>query len=123
MFNLFEKKKEKFKDRVSFQKRKEEALKIMKKYPDRLPVIVEKVKDSDVPDIDREKYLVPSDLTVGQFLFVIRKRIKLTPEKALFLFVNKKLPNTSELVSNIYNENKEECGFLFVEYSGENAFG
>jgi len=29
---------------------------------------------------------VPADLTVGQFVFVIRRRIKLSPERAIFVF-------------------------------------
>eukprot|EP01052_Picozoa_sp_SAG31_P004845 SAG31_NODE_205_length_20397_cov_19.191152_13_plen_99_part_00 len=37
---------------------------------------------------------MPSDLTVGQFVYVIRKRIKLSPEKAIFIFVNNVLPPT-----------------------------
>jgi GABA(A) receptor-associated protein len=51
---------------------------------------------SDIPDIDKKKYLVPADLTVGQFVYVIRKRIKLQPEKAIFIFVNNNvLPPTA----------------------------
>ena len=40
------------------------------------------------------RYLVPADLTVGQFVYVIRKRIKLEPEKAIFIFVNDVVPST-----------------------------
>lgn len=40
------------------------------------------------------RYLVPADLTVGQFVYVIRKRIKLSPEKAIFIFVRNVLPPT-----------------------------
>ena len=39
---------------------------------------------------------MPSDLTVGQFVYVIRKRIKLSPEKAIFIFVKNVLPPTGE---------------------------
>jgi Autophagy protein Atg8 ubiquitin like len=40
---------------------------------------------------------VPADLTVGQFVYVIRKRIKVSPEKAIFMFVKNVLPPTGEL--------------------------
>jgi len=40
------------------------------------------------------RYLVPADLTVGQFVYVVRKRIKLSPEKAIFIFVKNILPPT-----------------------------
>ena len=59
------------------------------------------------------RYLVPADLTVGQFVYVIRKRIKLSPEKAIFVFVNNVLPPTAALMSSIYEEHKEEDGFLY----------
>jgi len=67
--------------------------------------------------------LVPVDLTVGQFVYVIRKRIKLPSEKAIFIFVNDILPPTAALISTIYEEHKDEDGFLYVLYSGENTFG
>lgn len=76
----------------SIEKRKAEAERIRQKYPDRIPVICEKVEKSDIPTIDKKKYLVPADLTVGQFVYVIRKRIKLSPEKAIFIFVEEILP-------------------------------
>jgi GABA(A) receptor-associated protein len=67
--------------------------------------------------------LVPNDLTVGQFQFVIRKRIKLDSQKALFIFINGKLPITSELLKNVYEKEKDDDGFLYVGYAGENTFG
>lgn len=58
----------------------------------------------------------PKDLTVGQFVYVIRKRIKLMPEKAIFIFVGDILPATAALMSSIYEEYKDEDGFLYVSY-------
>ncbi|XP_038876334.1 autophagy-related protein 8f isoform X2 [Benincasa hispida] len=83
-----------FKQEHDLEKRKAEAARIREKYPDRIPVIVEKAERSDIPSIDKKKYLVPADLTVGQFVYVIRKRIKLSPEKAIFIFVDNVLPPT-----------------------------
>ncbi|CRK17646.1 hypothetical protein BN1708_017600, partial [Verticillium longisporum] len=71
-------------------------------------VICEKVEKSDIATIDKKKYLVPADLTVGQFVYVIRKRIKLSPEKAIFIFVDEVLPPTAALMSSIYEEHKDE---------------
>jgi hypothetical protein len=79
-------------------------------------VICEKVEKSDIATIDKKKYLVPADLTVGQFVYVIRKRIKLSPEKAIFIFVDEVLPPTAALMSSIYDEHKDEDGFLYITY-------
>ncbi|OXM81849.1 microtubule binding protein [Cryptococcus neoformans Bt63] len=113
----------KFKDEHPFDKRKAEAERIRQKYQDRIPVICEKAEKSDIPTIDKKKYLVPADLTVGQFVYVIRKRIKLAPEKAIFIFVDDILPPTAALMSSIYDEHKDEDGFLYVLYASENTFG
>lgn len=124
-----------FKDEHTFEKRKAEAERIRQKYADRIPVsfplyaapvkhaanrvfqvICEKVEKSDIATIDKKKYLVPADLTVGQFVYVIRKRIKLSPEKAIFIFVDEVLPPTAALMSSIYEEHKDEDGFLYITY-------
>lgn len=57
----------------------------------------------------------------GQFVYVIRKRIKLEPEKAIFIFVDEVLPPTAALMAQIYDEYKDEDDFLYVTYSGENV--
>uniref|UniRef100_A0A6N2N0R3 Autophagy-related protein n=1 Tax=Salix viminalis TaxID=40686 RepID=A0A6N2N0R3_SALVM len=148
--------KSSFKMEHPLERRQAEAGRIRDKYPDRIPVIVERAEKSDVPDIDKKKalahlfiamnyftclikllfftcsvnatvgvsgYLVPADLTVGQFVYVVRKRIKLSPEKAIFIFVKNILPPTAAMMSAIYEENKDEDGFLYMTYSGENTFG
>lgn len=112
-----------FKERYSLEQRRNEAERIRKKYPERIPVIVELAKKSDLPPLDKCKYLVPEDVTVGQFIFIIRKRMKLSPEKAIFVFVNNTLPPTSFTLSQVYAEHKDECGFLFLTYSSESTFG
>ncbi len=101
-----------------------EATRIMARHPDRIPVLVQKDTKSDIPDIDKYKYLVPNDLTIGQFVYVIRKRLKnFTAEKALFVYINNTLPATNMLVSEIYNKHKSSDGFLRIIYSTENTFG
>ncbi|CAI5485847.1 unnamed protein product [Closterium sp. NIES-64] len=117
------KSKSAFKKEHPLEKRKAEASRIREKYPDRIPVIVEKAPRSDIPEIDKKKYLVPAELAVGQFVFIIRKRIKLHPEKAIFVFVNSVLPPTASLMSAIYEEHKDPDGFLYMTYSGETTFG
>jgi hypothetical protein len=49
-------------------------------------------------------------------VYVIRKRIKLSPEKAIFIFVDEVLPPTAALMSSIYDEHKDEDGFLYITY-------
>lgn len=127
------------------EKRKAEAERIRQKYPDRIPVrlkfdfnfffhsianahlfspsftqvICEKVEKSDIATIDKKKYLVPSDLTVGQFVYVIRKRIKLSPDKAIFIFVNEVLPPTAGMYHAFWryrghSSDPFPCCYIFI---------
>lgn len=112
-----------FKKRHPFELRKSEASRIRAKYPDRVPVIVEKAERNEISDIDKHKFLVPNDLTVGQFVYIIRKRIKLTPEQAIFIFVNNTLPRTADLISTLYDQHRDDDGFLYIVYSGESTYG
>ena len=115
---------ETYKDRFSFKQRISESSRIMEKYPDRLPIIVARAKNChDIPRINKRKYLVPNCLTVGQFLYVIRKKIVLPSEKALFLFIDGMIPPTAKSLGEIYDEHKDSDGFLYVTYDGENTFG
>ena len=112
-----------FKDDNLFEKRKNESQTIIAKYPGRIPVIVEKYKDCELPNIDKIKYLVPKDMTIGQFMFIIRKRIKLESNQSLFITINSVLVSSNATISEIYGSNKDEDGFLYVIYTSENTFG
>lgn len=117
-------------EEIDFEKLKKSIAAIRIKFPDRIPVIVTKAKNSgnaDIPDPapgkKYVKYLVPNDLTVGQFVYTIRKRMKLAPEKAIFVFVNDRLPPTAMLMSQLYDKERGDSGYLLMTYSGENTFG
>lgn len=136
---LSQKSKIPFKSEYPFSVRKNECDRICQKYIDRIPVIVEKhgldstsssdfsnktSKNNEVPALDKRKYLVPQSLTIGQFVYIIRNRIELPPDRAIFVFVNNGiLPNTSSLMSQLYLEYKDPDGFLYISYAGENTFG
>ena len=113
-----------FKKKHSFDDRKTESTKIMKKYDDRIPVIVHKDPKSKIEDINKNKFLTPGDLTLAQFIYVIRKRIKLDESSALFVFVDETvLAPTSHTMSTLYDNHKDKDGFLYLLYCSENVFG
>lgn len=111
-----------FKREFLFQTRSNESARVLIKYPEKIPVICEKA-NNNLPEIEKKKYLVPNDITIGQFMYVIRQKIKLNAEEALYLFINGKIISNSALIGYIYQENKDEDGFLYIQYSKENTFG
>ena len=115
---------ETFKKEYPLELRKQQVEYIKTKYPDRIPVYIDKKKnDKNSPDIDKKKYLVNSDLTVSNFIYIIRKRMKITPEKAIFVFVNNILPPNSALIGSLYAEQCDADGFLYMTYASEATFG
>lgn len=108
---------------MSAEERREQALDIMQRFPGKLPIYVDKKAKSNAPDIDKHKFLVPSDLTMAQFIYILRKRVKLTPEKAIFVFVDGKLAPNSQLISELYKAHKAEDEFLYITYCCEATFG
>ncbi|KAK8807136.1 hypothetical protein WA158_003895 [Blastocystis sp. Blastoise] len=112
-----------YKKTHSLEERKEESELIRKRWPKRTPVICEKDGKSSVPTIEKQKFLVPAEMTVAEFIFTIRKRISLTPNTALFIFINNKVPSSGATIASLYEKNKDQDGFLYITYSGENTFG
>jgi GABA(A) receptor-associated protein len=114
-----------FKDKNSFDYRLVESSRIRDKYTERIPVICQKLPNAnrDCPDIDKKKYLIPLDLTIGQFIWVIRNRLKLPSEKALYIFINGVIPPIGKLMSKIDEEHRDKDGFVYFYYNLESTFG
>lgn len=111
-----------FRERLSDDQRRLEFSRISERLNSVVPVILER-GDKDTPSIDREKYLVPLDLTMSQFAFVVRKRLKLRSCDALFLMVNRTLCNGMSTAHSVYSSHRNTDGFLYVTYTLENTFG
>tara|TARA_B110000196_G_scaffold320186_1_gene341011 strand:+ start:2298 stop:2777 length:480 start_codon:yes stop_codon:yes gene_type:complete len=116
-----------FQEKYPFDQRLAEAERVLSKYPSRIPIIVEpcnNMKHEHRLIMTKKKYLVPNDINVGQFLFIIRKRIKLPPEKALFIFVGSNhLVATSCTMSRAHMDHKNKDQFLYMTVATENTFG
>ncbi|KAI8636302.1 symbiosis-related like protein, partial [Parasitella parasitica] len=106
-----------------------ESKRVLAKYPGRIPIICEKVLGNSIPNIAKQKYLIPSDLCLGQFIYAIRKGIRLSEEKAIYMYIDGNLPTVADLylscnsLANLYGKFKDEDGFLYMNYAGENTFG
>ena len=112
-----------FQQEYTFTQRKEESDRVLSKYPDRVPIICEKSIRSKIMDLDKKKYLVPDNLTAGQLVYIIRNRLCLPSEKAIFLFIGNSIPPSSCSLRDIYEQYKDKDGFLYIQYNEENVFG
>ncbi len=93
------------------------------KYPNHIPIVVRCDKHLK---LTKYKYLVASDISVGQFLIIVRKRLenKVDAQTGLYLFINNVLHTGSSLMYTVYQEHKDtNTGMLFVTLCKENTFG
>ena len=113
-----------FKKKYSLEKRKNESNKILNKYEGRIPIILERKNKYDFPEIVKIKYLVPTEITITQFLKVVRKRANISDTKSIFLLLEKEIiPLNDNTIGCIYNDYKNEDGFLYLIIQSENVFG
>lgn len=109
---------------IPFERRRAESISIMTKYPGRIPIIVQMGRGAkDVPPLDKNKFLAPMNMTMGQFIYTVRRRINLTAEKALFIFCGDALPTTATQISELYQSFADTDGFLYMTYTSESTFG
>ena len=113
-----------FQNNNELENRKLESEKIIKKYPDKVPIICELTGFNNDFKLDKKKFLVPCNINISQFSYIIRKRIKLKKTDSIFIFTEKnELPTGSVYMSELYNNYKNEDGFLYIKISEENTFG
>lgn len=116
-----------FKDKYSFEERFDEVQRIKKKYPEHIPVICEKDLNAGagagIASCGKCKYLLKRNMTICEFIYIIRTKIKLSPEKGLFFFINGVIPAMNEMMCTIYRNHKSNDGFLYMRYTSENTFG
>lgn len=99
------------------------ANKMRERYKGRVPVLIWRVIDNI--DIAKRKFIVPQGVTMGQFLYILKKQIKNKDEAStIFLIIDNKniLPLMGDTIGKIYSEHNDN-GFLKLTVSKENAFG
>ena len=94
---------------------------IISKYPDRVPVYVRKAPNAkdNLDDLEKHNYLIPVDMTVENFLHVIRKHVKLSSSQTISIFISKKdilIPNSS-MFGDIYNQYVDDDKMLHIDYT------
>ena len=102
---------------------KKEVVLIKEKYPHYIPIIV-RTKDDKIV-LKKRKFLVGGDITVGQFMSILRKKLdNLKASESIFLFINNTIPPASTFLMTMYSSNKDEdTDMLFMTVCKENTFG
>jgi hypothetical protein len=110
------------------ESRRSEYEKIRTRYPDKVAILITTMLGdgflavkTDTPP--RIKYLVSNDMTLAQFMSIVRARTScLTSEMTLFMAIHGEIPPMTRLVG------EQQCyadddGFVTVVFMTENTFG
>ena len=98
---------------------------LINKYHDKIPLIIEKYYKSNLPQSDKENFLLSQEFTLYQLIFLLRKKLYLEKEKGFYLYTqknNKKhiLLKDNLTINELYNLYKDEDNFLYLFYSEYN---
>ena len=114
-----------YKNSVSLSKRKTDSSRVLVKYPEYIPVIVDRCNELSKILI-KQKYLVPKDVVCSHLLTIIRNssKDKLISNKAIFIFCNNMLIMPHDNMEYLYQKYKDnEDNYLYLYLAYENTFG
>ncbi|KAK8389972.1 hypothetical protein O3P69_012888 [Scylla paramamosain] len=75
-----------FKQTRNYASRQQEVANIRNKFPNKIPVVVERyAKETTLPVLDKTKFLVPQELTMSQFVTILRNRMQLQSTMSFYL--------------------------------------
>ena len=112
----------KFRKLYTIEQRKKEFKKINEKYPERIPIVVD-IENGKELFLKRRKFLVERDMIFINFVHIVRKMLKVSPNESLFFLYEGIIPPQTHTLGQIYGERKSEDGFMVLTVAKENTFG
>jgi hypothetical protein len=114
-----------YKNSVPLSKRKMDSTRVLVKYPEYIPVIIDSCNALS-KILSKKKYLVLKDNTCTNLLVNIRKNAKnkIDSHKAIFVFCNDILIMPHDSIQQLYEKYKDkEDNYLYLYLAYENTFG
>jgi GABA(A) receptor-associated protein len=107
----------------SFEQRFNESSKNMYSNPKHVAVYIEKSKNSKIEDLNKHKFLICKETTVGFLVKLVRERLQVKAEKGIYLYVGNTIPTSSSLIGDVYDLHHDADGFLYLYFDVESTFG
>ena len=101
--------------------RKNQSAKLMAENPMRNPIIV--TCTNGKLKLNKHEFLVPKQLKVLHFMATLRRSMNLGPENTIYLYVNNNMLRHDKLIGEVYEQYKDEDGFLYISLTDIPALG
>ena len=93
------------------------------KYPNRIPLIIYQTPNFIKSyRLKKNKYLVTTEMTVGAFIYQLKKINDINTTDAMYLMIHNTLINSSSTFGLLYTKFEQE-GVLKLTVNSESAFG
>lgn len=116
---------DRFKKEYTFEQRKDDTDKVMQKYKNRVPVYLYKGKfNRTMEEYEKKKFLVSEDMKFYVFTDTIRNTYKIDKNQSIYYMINDKVMiEMTSTLGMLYRRYKDDDGYLYLSYYGENVFG
>lgn len=110
--------------KLSKMEKDKKLQKLQMQNPKKIPTIFESKKFSKKTDnIKTFKFLLSPKMKLQKIALKIRKRINLKKDKSLFFYSNNKILKMDDNFQNLYDQFKDNDGFLYVFFDTVKSFG
>lgn len=115
---------ERFRDRP-LEERKEKLKKLTDKNPNKIPIVFEKHKESKLKLENADaKFISTKNIKLSEFTKQLRDMWKLKDDTTLFFSCgNKTVLKPDALIGDLYEQNQEDDGYLYIQYKEVETFG
>lgn len=96
---------------------------VRRRHPNCVLLRMKRRENCTLRPLRRSHFVVPRTLTVGDLMILIRRRLALSPDRALFLLIAGRMVACSQLIAHLDTEENREDGVLTAYFTDENAFG
>lgn len=93
------------------------------KHPGLVPVEVVHEQGSSDKKLGTYKYLVQPDMSMGQFMSMLRARLKIDATEGVFLMVGDVLAKNSSTMQDLYALHQDSDNILVITVAKERVFG
>ncbi len=95
----------------------------MKENPSKVPVVMIHIGDGDSElELGNPRFLFPRDFTLDQVSTIIRRKLELDKNTALFMYLKNRLVKGKQL-HELYDQYKDTDNVLYLCYSRERTLG